>query len=92
MSPYDPQGMTSPARLSCKLLQREIFPPKDLDPYNFQSMDWDALIPEIFHKKWDQMIATINDLPNITMDRSYYPAKAGLPTHQQLHAFADASV
>ena len=25
------------------------------------------------------------------MDRSYYPINAGLPTHKQLHAFADAS-
>ena len=91
MSPYDPPGMTAPAMLSCKLLQREIFPTKDMDPYNLQSMGWDDPIPKIFHKQWDRMLTTINDLCSITMNRSYYPNNSGVPTHQQLHAFADAS-
>ena len=37
------------------------------------------------------MLAAINDLRSITMNRSYYPNNSGIPTHQQLHAFADAS-
>ena len=30
MAVYDPQGIAAPLMLTCKLLQRELFPPKDL--------------------------------------------------------------
>ena len=58
MSVYDPQGIAAPAMLSCKLLQREMFPPKDADPHNTHAIKWDDPIPSIFHKQWDKMLTT----------------------------------
>ena len=36
MSVYDPQGIAAPAMLSCKLLQREIFPRKERSKYQWE--------------------------------------------------------
>ena len=91
MSPYDPFGMASPAMLSCKLLQRDIFPPKERDPHNFQTLGWDDPIPQRFDRDWQKMIKTIRDVQHLKMTRSFYPSNSGTPTEQQLFAFADAS-
>ena len=45
MSVYDPQGIAAPAMLSCKLLQREIFPRKE-DPHCTHALGWVDYIPE----------------------------------------------
>ena len=45
MSPYDPMGLASPALLSCKLLQREIFPQIDQNPHRLHTLGWDGPIP-----------------------------------------------
>ena len=90
MSPYDPIGMASPAMLACKLLQRRIFPPKDQDPHNTQTLDWDDPIPTVFHREWNQMINTIQEVQSLTMPRPFYPKNQGTPKEQQLFAFADA--
>ena len=52
MSVYDPQGIAAPAMLSCKLLQREIFPRKEEDPHCTHALGWDDPIPAQFHKQW----------------------------------------
>ena len=62
MSVYDPQGIAAPAMLSCKLLQREMFPPKDADPHNTHAIKWDDPIPPIFHKQWDKMLTTCKEV------------------------------
>ena len=91
MSPYDPFAIAAPAMLSCKLLQREIFPPKDSDPHCLQALGWDEPIPERFHKQWDDMIKTCQEIQNISVSRPFYPKDNGTPQTQQLFAFADAS-
>ena len=91
MAPYDPQGIASPALLSCKLLQREIFPPIDQDPHKLHSLGWDDPIPSLFEKQWNSMIKTCRDVQKISIPRPFYPIGHGTPKHQQLYAFADAS-
>ena len=77
--------------LTCKLLQREMFPTKDRDIHNYQAIDWDDPIPKQFDKQWQQMIETTQNVQQLKMRRSFYPKDAGTPTTQQLFAFADAS-
>ena len=84
-------GLASPALLSCKLLQREIFPPMDQDPHRLHALDWDDPIPQQFESQWKKMIKTCREVQNLTMKRSFYPPNDGTPVHQQLFAFADAS-
>ena len=91
MSPYDPIGIASPALLSCKLLQREIFPPKDQDPHRLHALGWDDPIPSQFDKQWKQTIKACQDVQKLTIPRSFYPKGHGTPKHQQIFAFADAS-
>ena len=91
MAVYDPEGIAAPAMLSCKLLQREIMPPKDHDPHGLHTLDWDDPIPKQFDKQWDKMIATCQEVKALTIPRSYYPRGHGIPIQQQLFAYADAS-
>ena len=91
MSPYDPFGQVSPAMLSCKLLQREIFPPKYQDPLNMQSKGWDDAIPSLFDRQWADMLKTVQSVGRITSPRSFYQPENGRPTSQQLFGFSDAS-
>ena len=62
MSVYDPQGIAAPAMLSCKLLQREIFPRKEEDPHCTHALGWDDPIPAQFHKQWEKMLNTCRDV------------------------------
>ena len=91
MSPYDPFAIASPAMLSCKLLQREIFPPKDTDPHKFHALGWDDPIPERFNKQWKEMVQTCQEVQKISLRRPFYPKDHGTSKHQQLFTFADAS-
>ena len=91
MAIYDPLGQVAPATLSCKLLQREIFSPKYQDPHNLQGFDWDDAIPEQFHRQWDDMLKTVQEVQEITTPLSFYSPGNGKPAHQHLYGFADAS-
>ena len=91
MSPYDPFGMAQPAMLICKLIQRELFPPKNQDPHQLHVLGWDDPIPQQFDKQWHQMIRTCQEVTKLRIPRSFYPKHQGTPVHQQLFAFADAS-
>ena len=91
MSPFDVYGMAAPAMLTCKLLQTEIFPPKDQDPHGFNAMGWDDPIPARFDKQWAEMLKTCNDVQDLIMSRPFYPKEHGTPRYQQLFGFADAS-
>merc|ERR1712074_135721 len=91
MAVYDPQGIAAPLMLTCKLLQRELFPPKDEDPHHTHGLGWDEPIPAQFHKQWDKMIATCKETEDLFIPRPFYPPGHGTPIQQQLHAFADAS-
>ena len=59
MSIYDPQGIAAPAMLSCKLLQKEIFPRKDEDPHYTHVLGWDDPIPTQFHKQWEKNLSDL---------------------------------
>ena len=91
MAVYDPQGIAAPLMLTCKLLQRELFPPKDADPHCIHHLGWDDPIPIMFHDKWDTMIDTCKETKDLSIPRPFYPRGHGIPMQQQLHAFADAS-
>ena len=54
MSVYDAKGIAAPAMLSCKLLQRKVFPNKDANPHNTHVLKWDDSTPSIFGKQWDK--------------------------------------
>ena len=79
MSVYDPQGIAAPAMLSCKLLQREIFPRKDEDPHYTHAQGWDNPIPTQFHKQWEKMLATCRDVSSkdLFIPRPFYPKGHG---------------
>ena len=77
--------------LACRLLQREIFPPKDQDPHGCHALGWDDLLPPQFDRSWHQMVQICKEIQNLSIDRSFYPKNHGTPVHQQLFAFADAS-
>ena len=77
--------------LTCKLLQRELFPQKDKDPHCTHALGWDDPIPTQFHKQWDKMVSTCRQTAELSIPRSFYPKGHGRPIHQQLFAFADAS-
>ena len=91
MAVYDPQGIAAPLMLTCKLLQRELFPPKDADPHCLHHLGWDDPIPIMFHDKWDTMKDTCKETKDLSIPRPFYPRGHGIPMQQQLHAFADAS-
>ena len=90
---YDPQGIADPVMLEAKLLRREIIPRKEEDPHCTHALGWDDPIPKQFHKQWDQMLATCKEVSSkdLSIPRPFYPKGHGLPIHQQLLAFADAS-
>ena len=79
MSPYDPFGMAQPAMLICKLIQRELFPPKDQDPHQLHVLGWDDPIPQQFDKQWHQMIRTCQEVTKLKIPRSFYPKHQGTP-------------
>merc|ERR1712239_14230 len=47
--------------------------------------------PGHFRKQWDEMIQICEQVQELTVPRSFYPANRGKPKRQQLHAFSDAS-
>ena len=91
MSPYDLLGIASPALLSCKLLQREIFPSQDQDLHRLHAIGLDDPIPTHFYKQWKHMIKACQDLQKLSIPKAFYPEVHGTPKHQQLYAFANAS-
>ncbi len=90
---YDPQGIADPVMLEAKLLRREIIPRKEEDPHCTHVLGWDDPIPRQFHEQWDKMLSTCKEVSSkeLSIPRPFYPKGHGLPIHQQLFAFADAS-
>jgi len=91
MEPYDPFGIAQPAMLACKLLQREIWPLPGDDPHGCRPLGWDDPLPSVFDRPWNKMSQICQDIQNLSISRSFYPKDHGVPEHQQLFAFADAS-
>ena len=91
MAPYDPLGIAAPAMLSCKLFQRTVFPPAHDDPHEYQALGWDLPLPSHLSAQWKEMVSICSEVQDLSVPRSYYPAGHGIPVHQQLFAFADAS-
>ena len=88
---FDPLGIAAPAILECKLLQREMAPPKGQDVHGWNAIDWDDPIPSLYEPQWKKIIKINQEAQAIRLPRSYYPLDHGTPIHQQLYAFADAS-
>jgi hypothetical protein len=62
MEPYDPFGIAAPAMLTCKLMQRELWPPPDNDPHGCRALGWDDPIPRVFDKAWNKVCQTCEDI------------------------------
>ena len=91
---FDPLGIADPAKLTLRLLNREIFPRKgEDDPHGINALGWYEPIPAVFDKQWNKMLETYNEIAasDLNIPRPLYPQGHGSPTHQQLYAFADAS-
>ena len=91
---FDPLGIVAPAKLILRLINREIDPRKEEeDPHCIKALDWYDPLPAAFDKQWDKLVETCKEIAesDIRIKRPLYPQGHGMPVHQQIHAFADAS-
>ena len=74
MAVHDHLGIAEPAMLTCKLIQRELFPRKDEeDSHCMGALGWEGPIPTHFHKQWDKMVATCKYTANLKIFHQFYP-------------------
>ena len=73
---------------------REIIPRlREDDPHGVRALGYWKTIPAVFDQQWNKMVNTCKEIADsdLKITRPLYPQGHGMPIHQQLHAFADAS-
>ena len=79
---FDPLGLLGPFVIRLKLMFRRLC---------MEKVDWDEVLEKELVKQWKVILAELETLSGVKVDRCYFIANA-TPTKIQLHGFCDASV
>lgn len=77
---FDPLGLLSPIIIVAKMILQELW---------LLHITWDESVPQALHDAWKQYIASLEELPTISVPRYCMQPNS---TNIQLHGFCDASI
>ena len=79
---FDPLGWATPFTVKTKILMQEIWQAK---------LPWDEPLPQTFKDKWIDILADLQELPQLVFPRRYFPSNEPGTQIDAMFVFADAS-